>query len=215
MKQGLTVVGISLIISCLATVAFPQASTEDSTKGQLKPNCPADSAKDVVQSLWGMAASGEMIASWGSAARLFSEPGPWPSDRSVRVVSDYWWVEYHECSDKSEAIVIVQSHWDRIPGVIDARLHFTPPPRSAVQAGMAYRVIMASPQMYYWGADGKPVPAKPTGEPKRWLIQGPPLPSFLTVTAAIRYVLEQRAKTEDPVIRKNADETLAALLQLH
>jgi hypothetical protein len=35
------------------------------------------------------------------------------------------------------------------------------------------------------------------------------------VNTAIRYVLEKREKATDPVIRKNADETLARLLKLH
>jgi hypothetical protein len=35
------------------------------------------------------------------------------------------------------------------------------------------------------------------------------------VNAAIRYVLEMRNKTNDPIIKKNADETLAILLKMH
>jgi hypothetical protein len=213
MRQSLRVVGIC-VIGCLATIAFPQTVTKPLTKGQ-KTNCPTDSAKDVVQSLWNMAASGETVTHWGAVARFFSEPRPWPSDGSVRVFSDYWWVEYRECSDQPEAAVIVYSHWDRTPGLIDSQLKFTPPPQSSAQAGFVYRVVMAAPQIYYRGRDGKPVPGKATPETKRWLIEGPPAPPFLTVTAAIRYVLEKRSDTTDPITKKNADETLAQLLKMH
>ena len=213
MRQSLRVVAIA-VIGCLATTALPQTANQRLTKGE-KATCPADSPKDVVEHLWNMAASGEMINDWAPTARLFSEPGPRPSDKTVRVFSDYWWVEYFECSNEPEAVVMLRSHWDRTPGVIDARLHFTPPPQSSAQAGIGFRLVMETPHMYYWGADGKPIPAKPLPEPKRWLIQGPPPSPFLTVTAAIRYVLEERAKTDDPAIKKNADETLAELLKIH
>ena len=202
-----------VVIGCLATIALPQTARQRWTKGE-KTTCPADSAKDVVEHLWNMAASGEMINNWEPAARLFSEPGPRPSDRTVRVFSDYWWVEYYECSNEPEAAVVLRTHWDQTPGVIDTRLHFTPPPQSS-EAGIGYRLVMETPLMYYWGADGKPIPAKPLREPKRWLIQGPPPSPFLTVTAAIRYVLEERSKTTDPEIRENADATLKKLLQMH
>jgi len=47
------------------------------------------------------------------------------------------------------------------------------------------------------------------------MIEGPPAPPFATVTAAIRYVLEMSRKTTDPVVKKNADETLTELLKRH
>jgi hypothetical protein len=213
MRQSLRVVAIA-VIGCLATIALPQTVSQRLTKGE-KATCPTDSSRDVVERLWDMAASGEMVTNWEPTARLFSEPGPRPSDRTVRVFSDYWWVEYFECSNEPEAVVMLRTHWDRTPGVIDSRLHFTPPPQSSVQAGTGYRLVMETPHMYYWGADGKPIPAKPIHEPKRWLIQGPPPAPFLTVTAAIRYVLEKRSNTTDPTIKKNADETLAELLKIH
>ena len=213
MRLNLAVAGIA-VIGCVATIALAQTAHQRWTKGE-KVACPTDSPKDVVERLWEEAASGEMVDNWVPTARLFSEPGPRPSDRTVRVFSDYWWVEYFECSNEPEAAVVVNSHWDRTPGVIDSRLHFTLPPQSSTQAGIGYRVVMETPHIYYWGADGKPIPAKPLPEPKRWLIQGPPPPPFLTVTAAIRYVLEERAKATDPEIRKNADKTLAELLEMH
>jgi len=210
----IAILALTVVIGWLAAIALPQTARQRVTKGE-KATCPVDSPKDVVEQLWDMAASGQMVNNWEPAARLFSEPGPWPSDRTVRVFSDYWWVEYFECSNEPEAAVVVNTHWDRTPGVIDSRLHFTPPPQSSVQAGIGYRLVMQTRRMYYWDADGKPIPAKPLPEPKRWLIQGPPPSPFLTVTAAVRYVLEERVKTTDPVIMKNADETLKTLLEMH
>jgi hypothetical protein len=49
------------------------------------------------------------------------------------------------------------------------------------------------------------------GGTEEWRIEGPVPEPHLTVIAAIRYVTEVRASTKDAAIRKNADETLAAL----
>jgi hypothetical protein len=49
------------------------------------------------------------------------------------------------------------------------------------------------------------------GGAAEWRIEGPVPEPKITVDAAIRYVTELRANAKDPVIRKNADRTLAAL----
>ena len=47
-------------------------------------------------------------------------------------------------------------------------------------------------------------------------IEGSPLwPPWTTVNTAIRYVLEQKAKATDAAVKKNADETIEAMLALH
>src|SRR5438105_9889294 len=47
-----------------------------------------------------------------------------------------------------------------------------------------------------------------------WKIEVPPLESHLTVNSAIHYATEIRDKASDPVIKKNADETLVKLAHL-
>jgi hypothetical protein len=205
-----TLLLVAIAILCVARTGWPQGSRAPATDA----NCPADSAKDTVQQLWDMAASGELVDRWGEGARLSSEPGPWPKDGSVRVVSDYWWVEYFKCSEESQAIVVVRSHWGEAPGVIDSQLRFTPPPPVAYQAGTGYRLIFTTPHIYTWGPNDKAIPGG-LFPPTRWLIEGPAPSPFVTVTAAIRYVLEKRYESTDPEIRKNADLTLAKLLKMH
>ena len=51
--------------------------------------------------------------------------------------------------------------------------------------------------------------------PAAWQIEKTPAFRWTTVNTAIRYVLELRAKSHDPSIRKNADETLEKLLKRH
>ena len=50
--------------------------------------------------------------------------------------------------------------------------------------------------------------------PSRWLISDPNDTLMLTVRTATRYVTEARDKSKDPVLKKNADETLAKLAKL-
>lgn len=167
-----------------------------------------NSAKDAVYQLWGMAASGRLLnrKGWTFASKyFFSKQSPWPTDGSVQVVSDFWSVGYDRCSG-DQVIVPVTSTWGPKPGIIDSQLRFTEPvPSSAYETAIGYRLVLTTLHIY-----------KPGGhEPKRWLFQGEPPPPFATVTAAIRYVLEKRNESKDPVIRRNADQTLAELLSLH
>lgn len=67
-----------------------------------------------------------------------------------------------------------------------------------------------------------PAPASKTDKEAKansseWLIDGSqglfPNLRWTTINAAIRYVLETRARTSDPVIKQNAERTLAILLR--
>src|SRR2546427_12980457 len=65
-----------------------------------------------------------------------------------------------------------------------------------------------------YGPDGRTLISKrPTGT-RIWEIKGSQGRPFTTVNTAIRYVLEQRDKAQQPVIRKNADEALHILMRL-
>lgn len=57
-------------------------------------------------------------------------------------------------------------------------------------------------------------PKEETG-PERWLIDGSDTTEWTTVEAAIRYVTEMRDHATDPLIKKNADRTLAMLNRIH
>jgi len=82
-----------------------------------------------------------------------------------------------------------------------------------VKTGFLYHLVGVPAYSTMYSSDGK-VSKKPVGA-RFWQIQGPPGAPWTTVNTAIRYVLEMRAKTADPVIKKNADQTLAELMKLH
>jgi hypothetical protein len=47
--------------------------------------------------------------------------------------------------------------------------------------------------------------------PSRWRIEEAPAEQWISVNAAIRYVTQMRDAATDPVIKDNAEQTLAAL----
>jgi len=82
-----------------------------------------------------------------------------------------------------------------------------------VKKGFLYHLVAVPAYSTMHSSDGK-VSKKPVGA-RFWQIQGPPGAPWTTVNTAIWYVLEMRAKTADPVIKKNVDQTLAELMTLH
>ena len=66
-----------------------------------------------------------------------------------------------------------------------------------------------------YGPDGKTVVSKKPSGTRGWQIDDPRGIPWTTVNTAIRYALEMRNKTTDPALKKNSDDTLAKLLQLH
>jgi hypothetical protein len=64
-----------------------------------------------------------------------------------------------------------------------------------------------------YGPDGETVVREMIG-PAVWQIEDSPKTTWTTVNTAIRYVLEARSKTSDPILKRNADEIIAKLLRL-
>jgi hypothetical protein len=47
-----------------------------------------------------------------------------------------------------------------------------------------------------------------------WKIEGPQRLRTATIPGVIRYLMEMRDQSDDPVVRRNADKTIAALKRL-
>ncbi|MHB8524881.1 MAG: hypothetical protein ACYDD2_01815 [Candidatus Acidiferrales bacterium] len=104
-------------------------------------------------------------------------------------------------------------------GQLDSSLRFDPtlqPPNPyhvafIVGPSIKFNLVLTDRhwQLESDGVMGKEV----TGQPE-WKIVDDLPGIFITVDAAVRYVTKMRAKTSDPVTRKNADSALAALKHL-
>jgi hypothetical protein len=172
--------------------------------------------KEVVEQLWSMATRGDLLtkAGWIHASQFFTTPAAPPGNGAVLVVSNMYGVVGVSIEGNSAK---VQMAYDRV-GQVDSQLRFTPAaPTKAYQTAEEYQLITTHRHIVFYAADGKTkVEDREIPESIIWQIEGATSwPPWTTVNTAIRYVLEQRAKTTDPLVRKNADETIQKLLAFH
>jgi hypothetical protein len=172
------------------------------------------SPREVVEHLWSMGVTGELLTTqgWNTASGFYTKPNLEPQDKSFNVYSNYYGLYSVTINgDKAEVIMDYSNG-----GRIDSNLRYSPPPKTnAFKTGLAFQLILTPSYMRMFGPDGKTeIEKKATGY-SAWKIEGPAFPPWTTVNTAIRYVLEMRNKSSDPVIKKNADETISKLLTLH
>jgi hypothetical protein len=168
-----------------------------------------------VDRLWQEATEGELLTpdGWNRASRLFLRHDPFPTNGAVRIVSNDWGVDHSSVSNDTAEVDMEYAD----AGTIDASLKYSPPPRSqAYKTALVFHLVLAPTHWTMFRTDGKAITGKEerTG-PTEWQIEAPAGLPWTTVNTAIRCVLERREQATDPVIRKNAGETLARLLKLH
>jgi hypothetical protein len=170
--------------------------------------------KEIVNNLWMKATQGDLITpeGWDETAKYYTQVDP-PAERlSFQVMSNDWavWPARIQ-SDTAEVDVDYTAE-----GRIDPSLQYVPPPKIPyIKTGIAYHLKLVSGYNVMYGPDGKTVVNKKPSGTRGWQIEDPRGVPWTTVNTAIRYVLEMRNKTSDQALKKNADETLAKLLQLH
>jgi hypothetical protein len=172
--------------------------------------------KEIVEQLWSMATRGDLLtkAGWIRASQFFTTPATPPGNHVVLVVSNSYGVVGVFMEGNSAK---VQMACDKV-GQLDSELRFTPtPPTNAYETAEEYHLVTTHRHIVTYASDGKTkVEDKEIPESIIWQIEGATLwPPWTTVNTAIRYVLEQRAKATDPIVRKNAEVTIQKLLALH
>lgn len=196
------VLALIVAIAC-ATTASSQTS-----------GCIDDAPAKNIELLWAMAARGELLTpeGWHRASGYFAKPNEQHDDKVVEVMSGYYGLNSY--SNDGKVATVDMEFTDA--GKIDSSLHYTPPKETeAYKTAFRYKLVAGPAYITWYGPDGKTVQKKEIPGEKAWLIDSPPPRPWATVNAAIRYVLEMRNKTNDPIIKKNADETLAILLRMH
>jgi len=172
---------------------------------------------EVVRGLWDMAARGELLSEkgWTEASYLFTKPNPFPRTGVIQIFSDYFGVNAVSVDGKTATVDMECANL----GDIDAALRFksaSPLPPNVMKASLRYRLALVPDYILEYGLDGRTLLRKREIPGKfHWEIEDPLLTPWVTVNSAIRYVLEARNRTSDPLIKKNADETLRQLLRLH
>jgi hypothetical protein len=142
---------------------------------------------------------------WKKASRLYQRPDPYPRDSEIEVISTGGLIaENWMHGDEAE----VETKWDDFYGTIDSALRYKPPPYGGrIMMGQLFAMVRTLQQ---GGTDERDKTTGIIGR-EEWKIKGPQNVRFATIPAAIKYVEEIRDQSKDPVIRENANKTIAAL----
>lgn len=172
--------------------------------------------KETVEQLWNLATRGELltIRGWTRASQFFTKPVAAPGNRAILIMSNNYGVVGVSVEGQSAK---VQMAYCKL-GQLDSQLRFTPaPPTDAYETAEEYHLVASHRHIIMFAPDGKTkLEDKEIPESIIWQIEGSQQwPPWTTVNTAIRYVLEQKAKTTDPTVKKNADRTLEEMLALH
>jgi hypothetical protein len=201
----------AIAVLILVTMTFGQDAAT-ATQESIEP-IQGKSRTEVVDEVWRIATQGGLLTpeGWSRACALYTIPVPFPGNKEVLVVSNEWGPAYDLKGDGTEIEV---GYADR--GRIDSALKYIPPRKTEfIGTAFGYKLIAVPSYLMMYGPDGKTLTEKKRSGYRGWQIQGSPETPWATVNTAIRYVLETRDKTSDPTIKRNADQTLKALLKLH
>jgi len=173
------------------------------------------SPQEVIDRLWKKATAGELLTSdgWNRASGFFLHMGDFPGNNTIRVVSNDWAVGPSFVRNDTAEIDV--GYIDA--GSVDSSLRYSAPPKTiAYKTAIVFHLVFAPTKLAMFKSDGKTIIGKEEREgPTEWQIKESAGTPWTTVNTAIRYVLENREKSTDPTIRRNADATLAELLRLH
>lgn len=154
-----------------------------------------------------MVADGALLTpeGWPRVNELFSTPSPQPKDGTIFVTSTHHGIG--EKWVKDNRAEVQDAWWDQL-GSIDTSLRYIPPPSGNATGNIGvYRLVLTDK---HWERGAFGVMKETTG-PAQWKIDGPMTRRWTTVEAAIRYVEQKRDRSDDKIIRENADRTLKAL----
>ena len=164
----------------------------------------------LVQQYEKMVAEGSLLTpeGWKQASGLFDSSGPYPKDGEVVVRSAGGsigedWVK----GDRAQ----VETKWNDLYGRINSALQYKP---ADLNGGGIVMVQEFSLVCVGQPSDAGKVEAADLSCAGEWRLAGPQQFRVATIPVAIRYVSEMRDKSSDPMIRKNANRTIAILKNL-
>lgn len=100
--------------------------------------------------------------------------------------------------------------WGDYFGTIDSTLRYKPPPVPSIMLGGFFRLVFTNKHMET-EKNGEVIKVEGLWE---WKIDAPKMARWATPDRALAYVTRMRDRTEDPILKKNADKTIVALKRL-
>jgi hypothetical protein len=145
---------------------------------------------------------------WKRASKLFAGSHAYSPSGEIWVVSTGGlvgedWVK----GDRAQ----VETKWNDSFGTIDSSLRLKPPdPSGSITMVEIFSLVFVRKQSGTKGTGEAPHSAG-FGD---WKIEGPQRVRTATIPVVIRYLTEMRDQSDDPVVRRNAAKTIAALKRL-
>jgi len=141
---------------------------------------------------------------WKKAGTLYEQSTAYPPNGEIFLMGTGGnlgedWVKDNEAQ--------VETKWTDYYGTIDSALRFKPPEHYVMTVYM-FRLVYTNKHRDI-GGNGEPL-RELTG-PWEWKLADPQTKRVTTTARAIEYLSLMRDKTDDPLIKKNADKSIAAL----
>lgn len=173
------------------------------------PQSPQDqgSPKGVIEEYLKMVEGGALLSSegWSRVSVLFSVQSPEPKDKVIFLTSKHAGVG--EVWVRENRAEVHDAWWDML-GSSDSSLRYAPPPAANARRNIGvYHLVLTDK---HWEAEPNGQMKEVTGS-SHWEIEGPLTWRWTTVEPAIRYVADMSEKSSDPVIKQNAERTIAIL----
>ena len=206
------------LLSIIFALASPVGRAQSDAPQTPPTRAVREPASKVLARFWKMEKSGKGLTpdGWRVQAEFLSvRPGPYWDH--VLIVGDrpgIDWTSYHEYHDDEGDIAAVGAGGMPVAYLRPSmRLTYAAP-----RAPRVHPTCCEEPSRYVLRLSDKYWETEPDGSIKQltgalaWRITEADLPApWITLTVAIHYVTDVRDKTQDPVIKKNAEKTLTAL----
>jgi hypothetical protein len=145
---------------------------------------------------------------WKMAGKLFEQSSVFPRDGVIFLMTTGGSLGENWVKDNQAE---VETKWTDYLGTINSALRFTPPQDDVTMTAFVFRLVYTNKHRDL-GINGETI-RESTGV-WEWKIEGPQITRWTTVNRAMEYVSLMRDKTDDPLVKKNADKTIAALKRI-
>jgi hypothetical protein len=191
---------VVLILSVSAVAAVAQA-----------PQSNGKATERVVRQYEKLIADGAFLTpeGWRKVSRIFLRSNPYPKDGDILLTSQAGLIgENWVRGDRAE----VERKWIDFRGSIDSSLRYKPamPTIDVIPAILDYSLVFTNRHVDI-EEGGTTREVLGTWE---WKIEGPQSERWATVEKAVIYVTEMRDKSDDPIVKRNANRTIAILKRL-
>lgn len=145
---------------------------------------------------------------WKTARKLYSESVPFPRDGEIALMSTGGAVgEIWVRGNKAE----VETKWTDFLGTIDSGLRYKAPNHDVTMTVYVFHLVYTNKHRDI-GKDGETI--KEGIGPWEWKIDQPQIIRWATVDRAIEYLRMMCDTARDPLIKRNANKTIATLKRL-